>query len=82
MTGETETQDHAAEIERKRAEIARLEVEIEVHRKALCQRLAPSPFAPARFPDLPRVAGLRFAAAAAGVRGGRMLARARSWRAR
>ncbi len=30
--------------------------------------LKPSPFAPARFPDLPRVRGVRLAAAAAGVR--------------
>ncbi len=60
--------DHAAEIARKRAEIARLEAEIAAHRKALGQGLAPSPFAPDRFPDLPRVAGLRLAAAVAGVR--------------
>ncbi len=68
MSGETHSQDHAAEIERKKAEIARLEREIAGHRKALGQGLPPSPFAPARFPDLPRVAGLRLAAAAAGVR--------------
>ncbi len=69
MSGETQSDpDHAAEIARKQAEIARLEGEIAGHRKALGQGLAPSPFAPARFPDLPRVAGLRFAAAVAGVR--------------
>src|SRR5690625_5301443 len=60
--------DHAAEIARKSAEIERLEREIAAHRKALGQGLAPSPFAPARFPDLPQVAGVEFAAAAAGIR--------------
>ena len=60
--------DHAAEIARKKAEIARLEAEIATHRKALGQGLAPSPFAPARFPALPAVAGVRYASAAAAVR--------------
>jgi glutamate N-acetyltransferase / amino-acid N-acetyltransferase len=69
MSGERHTDpDHAAEIARKQAEITRLEAEIAAHRKALGQGLAPSPFAPERFPDLPRVAGLRFAAGVAGVR--------------
>lgn len=60
--------DHASEIARKSAEVERLEQEIAGHRKALGQGLAPSPFAPERFPDLPQVAGVEFAAAAAGVR--------------
>src|SRR5690625_20110 len=60
--------DHASEIVRKSAEIERLEQEIADHRMALGQGLAPSPFAPERFPDLPGVAGVKFAAAAAGVR--------------
>lgn len=60
--------DHAAEIARKSAEIERLEREIAGHRKALGQESAPSPFAPERFPALPLVAGVEFAATAAGVR--------------
>src|SRR5690625_4067301 len=60
--------DHAAEIARKTAEIERLEQEIAGHRKALGQGLAPSPFAPERFPDLPQVRGVEFASVAAGVR--------------
>ena len=60
--------DHAAEIARKKAEIDRLEREIAAHRKALGQGPAPSPFAPAHFPDLSSVAGVEYAAAAAGVR--------------
>ena len=68
MAGGTQTADHAAEIRRKRAEIARLEAEVAAHLKALGKGLVPSPFAPPRFPDLPRVAGLRLSAVAAGVR--------------
>ena len=60
--------DHATEIARKKAEIDQLEREIAEHRKALGQALPPSPFVPARFPDLPVVAGVRYAAAVAGVR--------------
>ena len=60
--------DHAAAIARKTAEIARLEREIAAHHKALGQGAARSPFAPAGFPALPRIAGVDYAAAVAGVR--------------
>lgn len=65
--------DHATEIARKEAEIARLGQEIAAHRKALGEGTAGegaacSPFAPARFPALPRVGGVEYATIAAGVR--------------
>ena len=61
-------EDHRAEIAAKRAHIAALEAEIDAHRRALGERPGVSPFAPAAFPDLPPVAGVRFAAVNAGVR--------------
>ena len=61
-------QDHSAEIARKTARIADLTREIDEHRRALGERPGVSPFAPAAFPDLPPIAGVRFAAVSAGVR--------------
>ena len=60
--------DHKAEIAAKRAEIARLEAEIDGHRREMGERPGVSPFAPTAFPDLPEVPGVRFAAVNAGVR--------------
>ena len=60
--------DHSAEIARKTAAIADLTREIEEHRRALGEQPGVSPFAPDAFPDLPPVAGVRFAAVSAGVR--------------
>ena len=60
--------DHKSEIASKQAEIARLEAEINDHRRAMGERLGVSPFAPAAFPSLPEVPGVRFAAVNAGVR--------------
>ena len=60
--------DHKSQIAAKRAEIARLEAEIDTHRREMGERPGVSPFAPASFPDLPEVAGVRFAAVNAGVR--------------
>lgn len=60
--------DHASEIAGKKAEIKRLEREIAAHQNALGQQIGLSPFAPAGFPALPRVAGVEYASAVAGVR--------------
>ena len=61
--------DHAAEIARKQAEIARLEREIAAHRKALGQALRALALRAGRLSRrCRRVAGVRFAAAVAGVR--------------
>ncbi|MEM7212751.1 MAG: bifunctional ornithine acetyltransferase/N-acetylglutamate synthase, partial [Pseudomonadota bacterium] len=60
--------DHSAEIARKSAAIVDLTREIEEHRRALGEQPGVSPFAPASFPDLPPVPGVRFAAVSAGVR--------------
>jgi len=59
------TDDKDITIARLRAQVAALEAELARHAAAAS---GPSPFAPARFPDLPRVAGVRFAAVNAGVR--------------
>ena len=60
--------DHQAEIAARRASIARLTEEIAEHQRALGIDPARSPFASERFPDLPAVAGARFAAVNAGGR--------------
>ena len=60
--------DPKARIADCRAEITRLEDEITRLRTELGERPGVSPFAPARFPDLPEVKGVRFAAVNAGVR--------------
>ena len=60
--------DVAAEIAARAAEIARLQDEIDQLKRAAGQDPARSPFAPERFPDLPKIAGVRFAAVNAGVR--------------
>ncbi|MEM7742487.1 MAG: bifunctional glutamate N-acetyltransferase/amino-acid acetyltransferase ArgJ [Pseudomonadota bacterium] len=60
--------DHHAQIAAKRAQIAELEAEIDAHRRALGQVPGRSPFAPERFPELPLIDGVRFAAVSAGVR--------------
>ena len=60
--------DHKAEIAAKRARIAELEAEIDGHRRALGEEPGRSPFAPAEFPALPAVAGVRLSAVNAGVR--------------
>lgn len=61
-------QDHSAEIARKTAAIAELTREIDAHRRAMGERPGVSPFAPAAFPVIPPVAGVRFSAVSAGVR--------------
>lgn len=60
--------DHEKAIADKSAEIGRLTAEIADHKRALGQDPDVSPFAPEAFPDLPVVAGARFAAVSAGVR--------------
>ncbi len=60
--------DHQAEIDVRAAEIARLEAEIADLQRAAGHDPARSPFAPDSFPDLPEIAGVRFAAVNAGVR--------------
>ncbi len=60
--------DHHQQITAKRAQIAELEAEIDAHRRALGQVPGRSPFAPERFPELPVIDGVRFAAVSAGVR--------------
>ena len=61
--------DPAARIAAHRAEIARLEGEIDELRREMGEQPGVSPFAPwPAFPVLPAVAGVRFAAVNAGVR--------------
>lgn len=61
-------EDHKAQIAAKQAQIAALESQIADHHRAMGFDPSVSPFAPARFPDLPPVPGVRFSAVAAGVR--------------
>ena len=60
--------DHESEIAAKTAQITALRAEIADHQRAMGRDPAVSPFAPDRFPDMPVVAGARFAAINAGVR--------------
>ena len=60
--------DVDAEIAARAAQIARLQDEIDALKRDAGRAPGQSPFAPERFPDLPQIAGVRFAAVNAGVR--------------
>lgn len=62
------TENPATRIAAAKAEIVRLQAEIEAARREMGDVPGRSPFAPASFPALPAIAGVRFAAINAGVR--------------